>query len=343
MYLTKRLNKIPNTLQNQTKLLQNYFPKQKKILRYYNRYLTSKIPYSTKNLLKNHILHKFSSKTNKQTQKINQDEYSDLNHEPEPFSLKNPSSTPKSSPFNQVLIQDDQTKINSEFLYEILSKDPSFDIKKFFFALQYFEKDKGDDLTIEQAEVICWNFYHSIYTNKALEQKINNREPRNPVVTIMGHVDHGKTTLLDNYRNSRITEAEHGGITQKIGGFIVKTDFGEISFIDTPGHQLFKNMRETGALSTDLVILVVSAIEGIQPQVNFYIKKTKEIFDILKSNQIPFVIAINKIDVEKADPEYVEISLNEYGIELEIFGGNIPVKAALTKDCPHKRSRRYKY
>lgn len=86
----------------------------------------------------------------------------------------------------------------------------------------------------------------------------------------MGHVDHGKTSLLDAYRNSSITNDEYGGITQKVNGFIVSTDLGDISFIDTPGHSLFSNMRKRGAQCTDMVILVISSVEGVQAQVFFY-------------------------------------------------------------------------
>ena len=134
----------------------------------------------------------------------------------------------------------------------------------------------------------------------------------------MGHVDHGKTTLLDSYRDSRIADGEHGGITQKVGGFMVNTDFGKITFIDTPGHALFTNMRKRGVKCTDMVILIISAVEGVQNQ-------THEILKILEEERIPFVIALNKIDAEKADTDKVEQQLHDLGVDIETAGGNIPV------------------
>ncbi|KAM3133373.1 hypothetical protein pb186bvf_014534 [Paramecium bursaria] len=142
-------------------------------------------------------------------------------------------------------------------------------------------------------------------------------QKRPPIITIMGHVDHGKTTLLDNLRNSQIAEGEYGGITQKLGAFHVQTQWGQVTVIDTPGHQAFSNMRLRGAQFTDIIILVVSAIEGIQPQ-------TKEVIEIAKKFQIPIIVAINKIDVIGADPEEIEVELSNY-LELESFGGNVPV------------------
>ena len=139
---------------------------------------------------------------------------------------------------------------------------------------------------------------------------------RIPVVTVMGHVDHGKTTLLDYFRNSKIAEAEAGGITQRIGGFIVEHDLGKTSFIDTPGHAIFKNMRETGALVTDAVILIVSAVEGVQPQ-------TREVIELIAKNQLPCFVAVNKIDVDGSDSDGVLEQLVAEGVEIEEYGGNV--------------------
>ena len=143
-------------------------------------------------------------------------------------------------------------------------------------------------------------------------------QPKKPVISIMGHVDHGKTTLLDFYRNSRKAENEVGGITQKIGGFNLETKFGSVAFIDTPGHAVFSNMRRTGAFLADIVVLIVSAVEGVQPQ-------TVEVLNLIKEHNLPFIVAINKIDANGADPENVEETLVERGIALEPYGGNIPV------------------
>ncbi|CAD8142795.1 unnamed protein product [Paramecium octaurelia] len=141
---------------------------------------------------------------------------------------------------------------------------------------------------------------------------------RPPIVTIMGHVDHGKTTLLDRLRNSNIAEGEVGGITQKIGAFHVKVGDNQITFIDTPGHEAFSNMRQRGAEFTDMIILVVSAADGVQPQ-------TKEVIQIASQLNIPIIVAINKIDVPNVNPEDIELELLECGLDLETQGGNIPV------------------
>ena len=114
----------------------------------------------------------------------------------------------------------------------------------------------------------------------------------------MGHVDHGKTTLLDYLRNSKIADNEFGGITQKIGAFHVKYKGEKITFIDTPGHQAFMNMRLVGATVTDMIVLVVSAVEGVKPQ-------TLEVINLAKKFKVPLIIAINKIDIKGSDPEMV--------------------------------------
>ena len=131
----------------------------------------------------------------------------------------------------------------------------------------------------------------------------------------MGHVDHGKTTLLDALRHSNIVDTEYGQITQSIGAFTVNTESDtRITFIDTPGHAAFTNMRVRGAKTTDLVIMVVSGIEGIQQQ-------TYEVMDIIRKNNLPTVIAINKCDSLKADPEAVELALAEKGMISANLGG----------------------
>ena len=141
--------------------------------------------------------------------------------------------------------------------------------------------------------------------------------PRPPVVTIMGHVDHGKTTLLDSLRNSKICATEFGGITQAIGAFTVKASNGdEITFIDTPGHLAFRNMRERGAEVTDIIVLVICAVEGIQPQ-------TIECIEHAKDLNVPIIIAINKVDLGSAEPAKVELDLLKYGLTLDKYGGDV--------------------
>lgn len=140
---------------------------------------------------------------------------------------------------------------------------------------------------------------------------------RPPIVTIMGHVDHGKTTLLDAYRNSNICATEHGGITQGIGAFTAKTSSGgKITFIDTPGHEAFTLMRARGAQITDIIVLVVCATEGVQPQ-------TVEAINHASDSDVPMIVAINKVDLPTADINRVELQLLEQGVNLEKFGGDV--------------------
>ncbi|MFH1289093.1 MAG: GTP-binding protein, partial [Patescibacteria group bacterium] len=155
------------------------------------------------------------------------------------------------------------------------------------------------------------------------EKQAKKSLSRPPVVVVLGHVDHGKTSLLDKIRLSRLTTKEHGGITQAIGAYKVRDKGKEITFIDTPGHAAFDKMRSRGAAVADLALLVVSSDEGVKPQ-------TIESLKFIQKAKIPFLVALNKIDLPNADLDFAKQTLVDAGVNIEDSGGDvvcIPVSA----------------
>ncbi|MGO9267410.1 MAG: translation initiation factor IF-2 [Candidatus Binataceae bacterium] len=193
------------------------------------------------------------------------------------------------STLNQVLDVDTATLVAGEFGYSV--ENVAFDVES----------------AIEEAEVV----------------EVGEAVTRPPVVTVMGHVDHGKTSLLDAIRHTNVTEREFGGITQHIGAYMVEARGRKISFVDTPGHEAFTSMRARGAKVTDIVVLVVAADEGVMPQ-------TVEALNHAKAANVPVIVAINKIDRPEANVDRVKQQLTEHGLIPEDYGGEtitVPVSA----------------
>ena len=177
--------------------------------------------------------------------------------------------------------------------------------------------DLGFDTKPEEAElegkITLENLPEILSAEQSGEEPL---APRAPVVTILGHVDHGKTTLLDTIRKTNVAVGEAGGITQRISAYQVKKHGKMITFIDTPGHEAFSGMRKRGMSIADIAILVVSAEDGVRPQ-------TKEVIEFIKEKKIPVIVAINKIDKPEAKPDRVKQELAEYGILFEDWGGDV--------------------
>src|SRR5699024_7482253 len=224
-----------------------------------------------------------------------------------------------------------------EKLAEKLNKDVSEIIKKLLFL--GIMATKNQDLEDDAVELICDDYNVTVEKEIILadtdfdkyrkKDKEKDMEERPAVVTIMGHVDHGKTTLLDSIRHTKVTAGEAGGITQHIGAYQAETDDKKITFLDTPGHEAFTSMRSRGAQVND--ISVVAADDGIMPQ-------TIEAINHAKAAEVPIIIAVNKMDKEAATPDRVMQELTEYELVPEDWGGDtivVPISAKKREGIDH--------
>lgn len=240
-----------------------------------------------------------------------------------PNKHKNTNSAPRKVEAVKEITYSDSLTVGQ--LANLLHKNSS-EIIKFLFMMGNMSTI-NTVLSDDDIELICMEFGVEVHKEVIIdeddiEEQIGNIEedaskmvPRPPVVTIMGHVDHGKTTLLDTIRKTNVTSGEFGGITQHIGAYQVSLKGRKVTFLDTPGHEAFTAMRARGAQVTDIVIIVVAADDGVMPQ-------TKEAVDHAKAAGVPIVVAVNKIDKPGANPDRIMSEMTELGIMPEEWGGD---------------------